>query len=325
MDPGLYGTSKGYKANTINIPNGEVVMDGEYRGNYSGSAMRMDLGVSMDIGTSAAFSIVAENFNSAALNMKGSGISYYANDRFNTTDIPNIDPVSGIDWKPFTDRSTDISFKEGQGLYLEPEKSFQIPKRFRFGYSTLKPFLLAIDYELLLTPVNVSITGSNGLQQSVAINGLNVLRIGGELQMFRLPLWLRGGLGFLFKPTCDNADVQAKIDSYFKLGTKRIPVFPAKADLGLSTNIYGTNAGISLGLDALSFINLYSVDVTYSNMGKALFYTLYANRDNWQFSYIGSADVAGTYADLQAQNKSIKSASLSDIKWNQTLAVSYRF
>jgi len=325
MDQNLYGTSRGYTANTINIPNGEVVMDGRYRGTYTGSATRMDLGVSMDMGNGSVLSVVSENFNSASLNMKGTGISYYANQRFNTTSIPNIDPVSGIDWKPFNDGASDITFKEGQGLYMEPQKTFQIPKRIRVGFSTPKPFLLAIDYEMLTTPVNISITGVNGLQQSVAINGLNVLRIGGELQVLRSPVFLRGGFGILFKPTSDNADVQTKINNYFKIGGKSLPVFPAKADIGLSTNIYGTNTGIAFGLDALSLINMYEIDVTYSNIGKALFYTLYANRDNWQLSYIASADIAGTYADLQAQNKPIGKASLSDIKWNQTIAVSYRF
>lgn len=325
MDPNLYGTSRGYKANTINIPNGEVVMDGRYRGTYTGSTTRMDLGVMMDFNASSSLSIMAENFNGASLNMKGSGLSYYANSRLNSTSIPNIDPVSGIDWVPFTSGATDITFKDGQGLYMEPEKNITIPRRLRIGFSSKKPIILAIDYEVLTSPFSISVTGSDGKQTPANLTGLNVLRFGGELQMFRLPLWLRGGLGLLFKPSCDNSDVQTKINSYFKIGSKSVPVFPAKADIGLQTDISGTKAGIAFGADALSLLNLYAVDVTYSNMGKTLFYTLYANRDNWQFSYISTADVAGTYADLQAKNKSIKNASLSDIKWNQTIAVSYRF
>ncbi|MFA4858265.1 MAG: hypothetical protein WC636_03195, partial [Candidatus Margulisiibacteriota bacterium] len=67
----LYGTANGYTETTINIPQGEIVADTQYKGTYSGSALRIDLGTTYDIGDNLTISLVAENLNNAGLNMQG--------------------------------------------------------------------------------------------------------------------------------------------------------------------------------------------------------------------------------------------------------------
>lgn len=324
-DPTRYAAEAGYRKDVIAVPEGEVVMDGKWSGVYSGSCVRQDVGFTWDFQPGTTLSIVAENFGGAVLDMKGKGLSSYANYRFNTND-PSIDPLNGITWSPFTSGSTDFVFPEGQGLYLEPEKRYELPKRIKYGFCVAKPFLIAIDYEVRTNPMIVQVIDSTGSKKDISISNINVLRLGSEMQLFRLPVWLRGGVGLVSRPTTDNTEVQAKIDTVFK---KKFPFMPAKLDLGLQTEISGTKTGLALGVDALSAINAYSVDLLYSNIGKPLFYTLYAQKNNWQFSYTGAMDLAGTIAGLQ--NKGIplsevgSKLTFNDIKWVQTMAVSYRF
>ncbi len=324
-DPARYGAQAGYKESVIKVPEGEVVADTRWSGIYSGSCVRQDLGLMWDPQPWVSFSLVAENFGSAVLDMKGKGLSYYANHRFNT-EAPSVDPAEGIDWSPFEYGSTDFVFPDGQGLYMEPSKTYELPKKIRYGMNITKPFLIALDYEIRSNPMIVQVVDSTGTKVDVGISNINVLRVGSEMQLFRLPLWFRGGIGVVSKPTADNAEVQAKIDSTFPEG---IPFLPAKLDLGLQTEITGAKTGLALGVDAMSAISLYSVDLLYSNIAKPLFWTLYTGKDNWKLSYTAAADIPGTVATLK--NKGVPMdhvmdhITLADIKWNQTFAVSLSF
>lgn len=324
-DPSRYGAAGGYKTDTISVPEGEIVADSRWSGNYSGSAMRMDLGMDWPVSDFFNLSLMSENINGATLVMRGTGLSYYANHRFNTTSNPDIDPINGINWTPFNSGATDFVFPAGQGLYLESEKTYIIPKRTKLGFALKKPILITVDYEITSTPIQILMTGSDGVQKIANISGMNVLRLGGETQLFRLPLWLRGGFGFLFKPSSDNAEVQSKIDSTFKIGSRSIPVMPVKLDLGLQTEIKGVKTGLALGIDGLSLINLYSVDLVYNNIGKALFYTLYAKNNSWQFAYTASADPIATVSDVQQNRGTLSGMQLSDVKWSQAISISYLF
>lgn len=324
LDPAEgYTTVGGYKANVISVPEGEVVMDGRWSGMYSGSCVRQDLGLMWDPQSWLSLSLVAENFGSAVLNMQGKGISYYANHRFNS-EAPDIDPINGTNWSPFDSASTDFVFPDGQGLYMEESKRYELPKKLRYGMHITKPFLIALDYEIRSNPMIIQVVDSTGSKVDVGISNINVLRLGSEIQLFRLPLWFRGGVGIVSKPSADNAEVQAKIDSTFPEG---IPFLPAKLDLGLQTEITGAKTGFALGVDAMSAISLYSVDLLYSNIAKPLFCTLYTGKDNWKFSYTAAADIPGTVAALKSKGIPMDKAfsGLSDIKWNQTLAVSLNF
>jgi hypothetical protein len=320
-----YETVDGYKKTLISVPEGEVVADAKWSGAYSGACIRQDLGLMWDPQPWLVFSLMAENLGGAVLDMKGKGLSYYANHRFNTEN-PDIDPMGGIDWSPFTYGSQDFIFPDGQGLYMEESKTYELPRKLRYGMHITRPFLIALDYEMRTNPMIVQVVDSGGSRVDVGISNINVLRLGSEMQLFALPIWLRGGIGVVSKPSADNAEVQAKIDSTFPEG---IPFLPAKLDLGLQTEITGAKTGLAFGVDAMSAISLYSVDLLYTNIAKPLFWTLYTGKENWKVSYTAAADIPGTVMVLKSKgipmDRALESLSASDIKWNQTVAVSLYF
>lgn len=320
-----YETVDGYKKTLISVPEGEVVADAKWSGAYSGACIRQDLGLMWDPQPWLVFSLMAENLGGAVLDMKGKGLSYYANHRFNTEN-PDIDPMGGIDWSPFTYGSQDFVFPDGQGLYMEESKTYELPRKLRYGMHITRPFLIALDYETRTNPMIIQVVDSAGSRVDVGISNINVLRLGSEMQVFALPVWLRGGIGVVSKPSADNAEVQAKIDSTFPEG---IPFLPAKLDLGLQTEITGAKTGLAFGVDAMSAISLYSVDLLYTNIAKPLFWTLYTGKENWKVSYTAAADIPGTVMVLKSKgipmNRALESLSASDIKWNQTFAVSLNF
>ncbi len=324
-DPARYGARAGYKESVIKVPEGEIVADARWSGAYSGACVRQDLGLMWDPQPWLALSLMAENLGGAVLDMKGKGLSYYANHRFNTEN-PDIDPMGGIDWSPFTYGSQDFVFPDGQGLYMEESKTYELPRKLRYGMHITRPFLIALDYETRTNPMIIQVVDSAGSRVDVGISNINVLRLGSEMQVFALPVWLRGGIGVVSKPSADNAEVQAKIDSTFPEG---IPFLPAKLDLGLQTEITGAKTGLAFGVDAMSAISLYSVDLLYTNIAKPLFWTLYTGKENWKISYTAAADIPGTVMVLKSKgipmDRALESLSASDIKWNQTFAVSLSF
>ncbi len=325
QDPELYGTSKGYKMNTISVPAGEVIVDSSYSGVYTGSTLRTDIGAMWLVDDNSNLGFVIENASNSSLNMKGSGLSYYANHRLNTANQPSVDPQSGFSWSPFTAGASDFVFASGKGLYMEPVKEYKLPRKLRMGAAFRNPFILTVDYEMPDTPVTIMITDGSGNPKLVTISGMNVLRIGTEMQILNLPAWFRGGIGFVYKPVADDADVQAKIDSLFKFRSRSLFMFPFKIDGSLQTKIMGNDSGIALGIDPLAIINAYALDVTYSNFGKPFFLSLYTKKDSWNFSYSAVADPIATVASVQSQNRAVTDITFADLKWNQALSVSYKF
>jgi len=209
---------------------------------------------------------------------------------------------------------------------MEESKTYELPRKLRYGMHITRPFLIALDYETRTNPMIIQVVDSAGSRVDVGISNINVLRLGSEMQVFALPVWLRGGIGVVSKPSADNAEVQAKIDSTFPEG---IPFLPAKLDLGLQTEITGAKTGLAFGVDAMSAISLYSVDLLYTNIAKPLFWTLYTGKENWKIFYTAAADIPGTVMVLKSKgipmDRALESLSASDIKWNQTFAVSLSF
>ncbi len=325
LDPTRFGAAAGYKANTIDIPAGDVIMDSKWSGTYTGAAVRSDLGMMYDISDNTTLSLMLENITGSTMTMHGRGINYFANHRFNSTSSPNIDPDGTLDWDPFTAAGQDFVFAPGQGLYMDNNIEYNIPRRTKIGVAIKTPFLLAIDYETPSTPTRIRVRDSSGSYQDVNLSNMNVLRMGAEMGLFRSPVVLKGGMAFLYKPVADNAEVQSKIDSIFKLRSRSIPFIPIKFDMGLEADMYKGKTGFAFGIDGLSLINMYSFDLTYSGNGKTLFYTLYHNREDWQLSYTAMADILATMAEIKSSGKPIGEAGMSDVKWKQAVSMTLRF
>ncbi|HVN67120.1 MAG TPA: hypothetical protein VMT55_02025 [Candidatus Sulfotelmatobacter sp.] len=323
-DPNKYGTQAGYAGKLLDIPQGELVADTKYRGYYNGSTARLDLGMMYDVNDWCTVGLDLENLNGASLNMKGNGLASYLTYRdINTQEANNIfNPGDSSPWKIFSDSWVTTFEAGGQNLYLEPEKNYPLPKRVRFGFCLKRPFLIAIDYEANQNPI--VIPGSTEAD-NLAISDLALLRIGLETQVFAFPWVLRGGTTLAFKPTVTTGDTKAQdsINKAFKYG-----VLPLKLDLGTTINFWSYLFDNSLGVSALPLLSILQVDTTNADLSKMAYYSFGLTKDAWQVHYLLQADPlasAAAYNQKPSPPTGSKQFELSDVKYLQTLAVTYRF
>jgi hypothetical protein len=319
-----YGTSAGYNSKLVDLPQGELVANTKYRGYYNGSTARFDLGMMYDVSEWFTVGLNLENFGGAALNMKGNGLASYMTYRdVNTQEAGNLfEPGTAGEWKIFTDRWITTYEAGGKPLYLEPEKNYALPKRVRCGFTLRRPFLIAVDLESNQNTITIpgSVEASN-----LNISNLTFLRIGVETRVFVLPWWLRGGTTLALKPTVTGlqSEAQDTLTKAFKYG-----VLPLKLDLGTSINFWSYLVDGSFGINGLPLINLLQVDTTNIDLSKMVYCNLGLTKDAWQVNYLLQAD---PLASAAAYNKKPdppggkKSFEFTDVKYLQTLAVTYRF
>jgi hypothetical protein len=323
-DPTKYGTGSGFSGKPLELPAGELVANTKYRGYYSGSTARVDLGMMYDLSEWFTVGLDLENLGGASLNMKGSGLATYLTYRdVNTQEATNLfDPGDSTPWKLFSDRWITTYEAGGQPLYLEPEKNYPLPKRVRLGFCLKRPFLIAIDYE---TNQNAIVIPGSTEADNLTISNIAFLRIGLETRVFTLPWYLRGGTTLALQPSLTTADTKTK-DSFnkaFKYG-----VVPVKLDLGTTIDFWSYLFDSSLGVSALPLLNMVQVDATNFDLTKMLYYTFGLSKDAWQVSYLLQADPlasAAAYNKKPAPLSGSKAFEFSDIKYLQTLAVTYRF
>jgi hypothetical protein len=217
------------------------------------------------------------------------------------------------------------SFEVGDTkLYLEPEKTYALPKRMRYGIALRRPFLIAIDLEQNLNSVRIQTTDGDELK-IYTISNIQLLRIGTETQFFALPFWMRSGLTLLSKPTVTglDADAQKSFDDAFQFG-----FLPLKFDLGANINAWGTMVGGSLGFNGQSLFNLVQFDVTNTDLTKMVFYNINVGRDAWQVNYLAQADPlasAAAYGSKTVPAGEEKKFEYGDVRFVQTLGVTYKF
>ncbi|MCU0641857.1 MAG: outer membrane protein transport protein [Candidatus Margulisbacteria bacterium] len=321
---GRYGTSSGYNGKVIDVPQGELIANAKYRGYYSGSAARFDLGLMYDFSEWFTAGVVMENIGGAALEMKGSGLASYLSYRdFNTQEAQNLfEPGSSGSWQLLSDRWITTYEAGGQPMYLEPVKNYPLPKRFRCGFALKRPFLIAVDLETNQTAITIpgSVEAKN-----ITVSNLNFLRIGTETQVFVLPWWLRGGTTLALKPTVTGLQPkeQENIDKAFKFGA-----LPLKLDLGMTINFWSYLFDSSFGVSALPLVSLLQVDTTNLDLTKMAYCNVGLTKDAWQVNYLLQADplaTAAAYSEKPAPAVGDKSFESSDLKFIQTLAVTYRF
>jgi len=328
-DPNRYGDPAGYSRKELILPAGEVVGTAKYRGFYSASTARFDLGAMYDVTDWLTVGIVFENATGSSLKFKGNGIATFYNYRdLNTEEAENMDDLL----KPGEDESVNLvsdrwitSFEvDDTKLYLEPEKTYELPRRMRYGIALKRPFLIAIDLEQNLTPITIQTTDGDELKE-YTVSNIQLLRIGTETQFFALPFWMRSGLTLLAKPTVTglDADAQESFDDAFQFG-----YLPLKFDLGANINAWGTVAGGSLGFNGQSVFNLVQFDVTNTDLTKMVFYNIYVERGAWLVNYLVQADPlasATAYGNRTVPEGEEKKFEFSDVRYVQTVGVTYRF
>ena len=328
-NPNRYGSSDGYSRKELILPAGEVVGTAKYRGFYSASTARLDLGAMYDVTDWLTVGIVLENINSSSLKFRGNGIATFYNYRdLNTEEAENMDdllkPGEGGSIDLVSDRWITSFEVNGTKLYLEPEKTYELPKRIRYGIALKRPFLIAIDLEQNMNEIKIFATEGDEVKE-YTISNIQLLRIGTETQFFTLPFWMRSGLTLLAKPTVTglDADAQKSFDDAFQFG-----YLPLKFDLGANINAWGTIIGGALGFNGQSVFNLVQFDVTNSDLTKMIFYDIYVGKDAWRVNYLAQADPlasAAAYGSKTVPAGEEKKFEYGDVKIVQTLGVTYRF
>jgi|GEM_PF-817574 hypothetical protein len=331
-DPARYGTSTGFSRKRIDLPEGEVVGNTRYRGYYNASTMRLDLGTLYDVSDWCSVSFALENIGGAALDMKGTGLSYYATYRqVNTQEVNDLfDPGADSTWAPFTDTWITTYEVDKTKLYMEPEKNYPLPKKTRLGIVFRKPFLIALDYEMNSTPVKY-VTTQNNTTTDITISNINYFRLGVESRVFALPWWMTGSITFLPKPSITGltTEAQTKVDdAYARINKYMLPGFPTKMDLGTYFNAWETYFGGTFCLNPGMLLQVAQLDLTGSDMSRLVGSTFFISRDAWQLSYVTQLDPTATAANYN--NKPVpaggqKSFEFTDIKYIQTIGVTYRF
>ncbi len=332
-DPDRYGTATGYQRKQIDLPNGEIVGTGKYNGFYNASASRLDLGMTYDVNEAITFGLALENIGGAALNFQGNGLATFVDYRqLNTAEVTDLfQPGGATSWAPFSNTWITTDEISSTKLMLEPGKNYELPKRVRFGIATKRPFTIALDIENNQVPISV-VNTAQGATQNIMISGLTFIRLGVETRLFALPTVVRGGLTFMPKPTITGltAESQQKIDDVYNNKIIKIMMgnLPVKLDLGSDTNFWGTIVGLSLGVNGQSLINILQFDATSSDLSKIAYAGLTVARDAWQLNYLCAADPTATYAAYSSKTVPAgqqKSFEFSDLKFIQTLGVTYKF
>lgn len=326
-DPDKYGSPEGYLRKQIVLPAREILANAKYRGFYSASTARLDLGAMYDLTDWLTLGFSMENIGGASLNFKGNGIASYINHRdINTAEAGSLEDIVSPGGKNTIDFFTDTwvtTDEVGENkLYLEPEKNYTLPKKIRYGFALKRPFLIAVDYEQNLN--SITIPGSVE-SKNIIISNLSFLRIGTESELFNLPFWMRSGVTFILKPTVTGLDQEAQenLDKYFKYG-----VIPVKLDFGYTLNLWSYEIGESFGINLTPMLSLLQLDTTNIDLSKIVYYSFSLQKDAWQVSYLYQIDPASTGAAFKnkpAGADGKKEFNFSDIKFVQTLGVTYRF
>lgn len=313
----LYGTSAGYNQKVSKVPAGQTVADGKYRGFYTASAMRMDLGAMYDINDYFRVGLAYENFGAAALNFSGSGRATYAQTRLGTVEFSDVlDPAKNTSPSFFRDTFSPVDGT--QDYSLEPTKSYSLPQKLRFGFAFIKPMLIAIDYESQLNPIKFRAQNANGAYQEMKISNINMVRLGADFGL------IKGGTTLLLKPTVDGTDTntQKNINTAFKYG-----VVPLKLDLGTTFNLWGVRNDSYVGFNGTSILDMLQFNTLSSDLSKLLYYGLSFSRDYWTLSYLANVDPGATAAGYYAAKDTDPGHTFGygDVKWISTWQIGYRF
>ncbi|OGC11469.1 hypothetical protein A3K48_03040 [candidate division WOR-1 bacterium RIFOXYA12_FULL_52_29] len=324
VDPDLYGTSAGYSKKQITLPSGELVANAKYRGFYQGNTSRFDLGMMYDVNEWITVGLMLENLTGSKVTLQGSGLSaYYSYRQVNTAEAETLfQPGSSSNWSPISN-NWFTSYEAGATkLMLEEEKTISLPKRLRYGVAFKRPFLIALDWEQNHSPITLKLSDN---PQDVVISDLNFLHLGIESQLFSMPVIIRSGLTWLFKPSVSGltADQQKGVNDAFSM----LGGLPVKFDLGTTFNMWDYKVDGNCGISALSLINAMQFDSTSLNLGKTVFAGLAVARDPWTIAYQAEFDPLSTAAAYGVKTKDAgeRKFEMSDVRLVQTIGLTYRF
>lgn len=306
---GQYDGSAGYKTTTVDIPDvGTKIMDMKYSGNYSGSAVRWDLGFLYDLGPNSTVGLNFENVNGAVLNMTGSGVATYGYTKIDTNvTAPDITPNGTVIWNPFL--ANYATMQGTENWYLPSVLKVELPRSIKLGITFKKPVILALDYEKDLHKAQGSAGGE--------ISDMSFVRLGLEGRILMLPVGWRLGLGGMFKPSVSgNADLAKTVEDAYSA----FFILPTSLDLGLNARSWGTEVGLAVRCAATPALRAAAAQI--DNLTEMVRYEIYGMRDNFKLSLVTAGEAFMTGYKL---TNSTGSAGSVDLTWTSVMSVAYAF
>lgn len=311
----IYSREAGYKTFTVVLSPESFVYSAEAIGNYSASAMRVDLGLIWQPFDSVSISLAYENIGGANLVYKGKGVAT-AESYINVKDPPTMELGKDIVWNPLSD--TPGTLEGAEGFYLPDSFTIVLPRKGRVGISFTKPFFFAVDYERYFTDLQY---------QEMTVQDLGFLRVGLESQIFFLPLVFRTESRWLIKPTIlgitDPAwakDINDFLD--------RFPAVPTETTFGVGWKAWGGEMGADFTENHASILSVYEGDLL--DFLKTLSYDVYLKTDNWDVTYTAIGEpfyLISENAELINKTRLGETITASDVKtnWVYTLKFGFRF
>ena len=312
----IYSSREGYVTYTFELSPEANIYRGVAQGNYSASAMRVDLGFMWEPIKNVNVSAVYENIGGANLVYKGTGVRSTVESYINKNDPPDFNIGSSETYNPLV--ITPEALEGASGFYLPDEFTVVLPRKGKIGISTRVPFFIAVDYERYFT--NIEYAGTT-------VTDLGFLKVGMESLLFGLPLVVRGESTWLLKPTIlgitdpgQRQDINDFLDKY--------PALPTESKFGLGFKMYGYELGGDFMENHTSLLAIYQGNML--DFMKMISYDLYLRADNWDVTYTAVGEplyLLAQNADLLNPNVNQGEISASDIKtnWVYSIKVGYRF
>jgi hypothetical protein len=312
----LYSRKAGYTTYTIALSPEAYLYRGAANGNYSASAMQVDLGFIWELTGDLSVSLAYENIGGANLIYRGTGVYSTLESYVDENGPPDFQLGSTEVWDPLS--HTPKPMQGSEGFYLPDEFTVNLPRKGKIGVAFTKPFFFAVDYEKYFTDF---------VYGDMTITDVGFLKVGGETSLFGLPLILRADTKWLIKPTILGVTDAKQAEDINKL-LDQFPLLPTSTTFGLGFNMFGYEVGGDFSENHASMLSIYEGKLL--DFMKVLSYDIYLKRDNWDVTCTAVSDpfyLLTQNSELIPTNNEKVEITPADIKtsWIYSLKFGYRF
>ncbi len=312
------GSPTGYRTLEVETLAGQQIGAAKVAGKYTGTVVRMDLGFQWNPNDYFSMGAVYENFNHGTLQLEGVDVIQYVEHRVDVNaKVPTFEGTTYYD--PFLSTPTHEVETENtirSALTFQP---IELPVKLKFGVALKKPVLLAVDWEQWQNEYSFSSHPSHpDTAHYITISNINFIKVGGETQLFFLPIMLRGSITGLIRPETDDKSVDQSLDDLYK----NTPVVPVDGNIYLGFGVLDGELGVGVGGGGLPLLQAVMFDM--SSIAKVFYSNIYYKKGNWQVSYLMTMDpvLTGFSSDI-----STTPGTDSDIKLmsTSTLSIGVKF
>jgi hypothetical protein len=312
------GQASGYHGISVESLAGQQIGGAKIAGKYSGSFVRMDLGLQWEPNDFLSFGAVYENFNGASLKMSGVNVVQYVQHRVNTASKMPTEETASY-WNPYYDTPTHEVETEETIRNILTMQPIEMPKKLKFGMALKKPFLMALDWEQWQNEYKYSSDpGHPDTAHYITMSNISFLRLGAESQIMFLPMIVRGSLTGLFRPVSNDKDVEKSLDDLYE----KLPIVPVDGNIYFGFGVLDGELGFGVGGGGLPLIQAVMFDV--STIAKVFYSNVYYKKGDWQVSYLMTMDPVLTGFSSDVSTTAGESSTVR-LMATSTLGIGFRF